>query len=405
MKRYLAAIMALLLLLVGCSQNNKPNETSEPEETQPPVVELDETAVSAVLAEWEKLIEVANLKGEIELWALDYIEQYCEDPTVANMQSALAAAEAAIASLQMIEMPDCSLDAATLSTLAAGGADMSFVPIEYNNMKDSLVTDIEVWQSILGSILTDSFWQYGIEYLDGWASVRRDSTELSCLFAAEMSNAVLLSFGMDENSDTYAKWTESAPVLLGGEYKWNSDQSALTEEMSATLDKLEEKIVESSTVTSVLSANYAMFSDANATGDWTAVYDVAVDFDDIFIPVPIPDWDDDGMQLYSYTYDEEAGKAWFTSAGDDLSVPRDGFVMQYEGVSYEEFFNYVNYLDAIGLKYYSGGSTISEDEVSLVYLDVCLMSLEWSEDIVSIHFYDNTSLLTPTWYIFYMAQK
>ncbi len=407
MKRYIAVLLTLTLLLVGCKGKDNPDETKDTGEILPVEVDLDENAVSEVLAEWEKMIEAAELKGMIELWALDYIEAYCATPTVPNMQRALAACEAAVASLRMIQMEDCSLSSETLSALAEDGVDMSFVPIEYNSLKSSITTDVEVWQGILGSLLTDSFWKYGIEYLEGWSQVRRDTVELYNLFTVKMTNAVLLSLGEDESSDTYSRWTESAVTLFDGSYTWNSDHQALAEEMSDILDKMEEKIVESSRVTSVLSANYAMFSEAGETDDWSAVYDVAVDFEDRFVPVALPDWGDGSsdVTLYSYRYDEVADVAEFTAVGDELTAVPDGFIYQCENISRDAFFEYVDYIGAMGLNYYPGGSTIDEDSVSLMYLDVCLMSLKWEGNTASIYFYDSLPLLTPSWYIFYMAQK
>ncbi len=405
MKRFFALILVLLLVFAGCKGNDKPGGTDPAETNTPELAELDPAAVEAVKTEWSKLLEAAEAKEQIELWALEYIESYCDEPTVPNLQRAIAAAEAAVASLKSIKLEECSLTSETLSSLASSGVDMSFVPIEYNSLKDSLPNDIEIWHSILGYVLADSFWEYGIEYLDAWSAVRRDTVELHGLFYAEMSNAVILSLGEDENSATWLEWTENAKTLLGSGYSWCGEEDTLDAEMSETLDKMDEKIVELSSVTGVLSANNAMFSDANQTGDWSAVYEVAVDFEDRFIPIPIPDWGGENRTVYTYRYDEATEDVVFTSVGDDLTVVPDGLIVQYSGISKEAFLSYVDYLGLIGLYYYEGASTVEEDSISLMYLDICQMTVKWRGDTASIYFYDNLPLLTPTWYIIYMVRK
>ncbi|MBE6627000.1 MAG: hypothetical protein E7628_07465 [Ruminococcaceae bacterium] len=401
MKKLLVITLALMLLLSGCNVAETPNTDQAPANE----VTLDPDAVSSVISEWEKIVAITDAKGEIELWALGYIQEFCNEPTVPKLQCALAAASAALDDLRKIETAECGLTAETLAVLAEDGVDMSFVPMNFSNLQTELDTDIAVWERIVRSLLTDSFWKYGIEYLSDWSAVRKATVELNCLYIAKMSNAVMLSLGESEENVTFKSWLERGTTVFSGEYEWNPDNDMLADEISDVLDLKEENIVDSAAVTGVLSANYAMFSDAYATGDWSEVYSVAVDYEEYFMPVPLPDWETENgkMAVYSYRYDDATAKSELNVVGDDLTTVPDGFVMMYGGVTFEELSGYANLLDSLGFKY-SEDSTITEDSVELKYYNYCWMTLQWKNDTVYFYLPETDTLLVPSWYILYMLQ-
>ncbi|MBE6617947.1 MAG: hypothetical protein E7627_08430 [Ruminococcaceae bacterium] len=406
-KRILLVFLAMIFVLTSCGQTqvddpadtNKAPETNASTEPAP----VDPEAALEVCGAWEDYLYAAQIKALTEEWGLEYIKAYCEEPSVVGLQRAISAAETVVATLSEIKLPGSDLSSETLSSLADSGVDMSFVPLEFDVLKRAIEEGENAWDSILHSILTESFWEYGIEYIEGWANVRLETESVYNLYRGKMTNAIALSLGESKDDPTWAAWTKKAPILLGESFTWTDDENVLTDELSVLLDRLEGLTVKAAELNGVLSANYGMFDAAIKSEDWAPVYAVAVDLTDHFMPIPMPEWS--ATHIYSYKYDEAANDAIWTTAGDDLTVCPDGFIFQYDGVTRDEFYSYVNFLGNFGIKYYPGGSTTEGDTISLYYLEYCTMSLKWEGDRASIYFYDNEPLLVPSWYLIYLLMS
>lgn len=402
-KRLIAAILSLMLVICSCASGNE--GTANIEKTQETLAEevdksLDGQAVASVCAVWDDFLDASQIKSQTEVWGLEYIKEYCASPSAVGLQRAISATEAVVATLCVLELPECELSSEALSSLADSGVDMSFVPLEYEALRRSIDEANEAWESMLLSLFTESFWEYGIEYIDGWADVRLESDRLHSAFSGKMTNAVALSLKIAKEDSIWQSWFEKAPSLFDDDFVWQDDAELLASEMSDILDCLEELNVTSAELNGVLGANYTTFEAASDTGDWSMINSVAVDFADDFSPVPLPEWD--VTRVYSYRYDDETGDVVWTAVGDDLTVCPDGFVFQYKGIAFEEFNSYVDFLASLGVMYYPDGSTTEGESISLLYLEYCTMSLKWNNDLASIYFYDNEPLLTPSWYIGYL---
>lgn len=403
-KRVLIILLTVLLVLTSCSQAvvDDPADTKETGETsvKTEFAPLDTKAVVEVCVAWGNYLDAAQVKAQAELWGLGYLKSYCENPSAAQLQCAISAAETVVATLSEIKLSECDLSAETLASLTDSGVDMSFVPLEYDILERTIEEGEKAWDSMLHSLLTESFWEYGIEYIEGWTDHRIETVSVYNSYSGKMTNAIAISLGETREKSTWKSWEKKAPDLFGEGFTWTDDEDLIASELSGFLDRLEELTVESAKLNGVLSANYGMFETAYNTGDWTEVNSVAVDYTDHFVALPMPDWR--VTNVYSYKSDEYADNGVWMTVEDDIAAALEGFIFQYEGITREDFYSYVDFLDSLGIWYYPESSTTEGESISLYYFEYCTLSLKWSENTASIYFYDREPLLVPSWYLGYL---
>lgn len=403
-KRVLLILLTVLLALTSCGMDWDDNseDTKETVDTSVDMViaSLDPKAVIEVCAAWGNYLDAAQVKAQAESWGLGYLKSYCKDPSAARLQCAISAAETVVATLSEIKLSECDLSAETLTSLADSGVDMSFVPLEYDILERTIEEGEKAWDSMLHSLLTESFWEYGIEYIEGWTDLRLETLAIYNSYSGKMTNAIAVSLGESREKSTWESWEKKAPSLLGEGFEWADDEGLIAAELSGFLDRLEELTVESAKLNGVLSANYGMFEKAYNTGNWAEVNSVAVDYTDHFVALPMPEWR--VTNVYSYKSDEYADNGLWVTVEDDIAAALEGFIFQYEGITREEFYSYVHLLDTLGIRYYQEGSTAEGDSISLYYFEYCTLSLKWAENTASIYFYDREPLLVPSWYLGYL---
>lgn len=381
-------------------KNNKDkNQKNEKENETVKKVEFE--GRDEILKAWTKYLKVNEKKLSSVIWGTTYIKNFCKKPDVTGYRRAMAAAETVAGTLKKIEIPKLSVSNKAFSSAVKAGKDLSFINTDFAGLKNDIVSDAELWESLSRSIVTDSFWSYGTEYLEAAADLEAKQAQAYIEYLRYSTNYLLLTVG--ENS-FISDVCGACPTIFKSTDKYIKDTATIEKKISASLDKLESCISDHANIKSIQNANNAVMKKAVTSGNYNKVYSVALSWGKGKDVIPMPSWDSLPC-FYSYKLDSSDEVKW-TSVGDNLTQVPPSLMAQFEGVKKADFISYIEMIYSLGFKLASAeGSYDGTTPMQLIFQKGNIeVSMGWEDNYVTILIIDAKVVLCPLWYYIYINE-
>ena len=412
MKRFLCVFLAIILLsFAGCSNQNEPTAPNvETDSTvdateAPDVVETTEITPKPEFAgktdfedNWNEYLAVNEKKFSVIMWGGNYINQFLENPDITGFRRALAAAETIGATLKVLEVPNFTLSATDYDSALAVGVDLSFMDIEFSSLKDTFESDLTLWEGMVRSIMTDSYWSYGMEYLEKAIDVQRRQAQANIDYLRLTTNYLLLLYG--ENSFP-AEMIDKYPTIIKETDNFIEDISTVQKKVSAVLDILEDVSGEYAEIESIQNANNSAMNQAVTSEDYSAIYAAALSWGKNTDIIPLPSWDSLPV-IYTYSMDDSEQVQW-TSNGDDLTNVPPSLLIQCEDVSKASFTEYAEMINTLATELLSSeGDYYYDASLQFVFnLGNTEFLLSWEDQIATLLIGSADAVFAPLWYLIY----
>lgn len=399
MKKIISLLMAAVLIFsfTACSIVKNPDPSDE---TIDVVKRVQFEGKENILKSWNDFLIVNDKIFSTIRWAATYIKDYCENPDIDSYRRALSAAGAVSTIIRLIEIPDTYISDADFASAAKKGIDVSFINAEFSALKDSKNSYAELWESISRDVATESFWSYGVEYLEKTAEVQLRQAQSNIDYYRYTTNYILLMLG--ENSFIPDACNE-CPAILSNDTEFITDISVVEKEISASLDGIEACISEHAKVESIQKANIYMMNNAVTSEDYTEIYSNALTWGKDKNVIPLPSWG--ALPVFYSSKSDGSEKIQTISSGDDLTEVPPDILLQYKNTEKSEFIEYAEFLYSLGYTPTGsgGGSYDGNEPMNLIFsLGDSAFSIDWKDNRATIFIMSADVALVPIWYYVYL---
>lgn len=382
-------IFVLIFSLIGCTNAKKTGEKAV----------LNAQAELKITENWNKYLEINEIRYSAVKWAAEYIEDFCESPDIISARRALAASEAAYATLSELEIPEFTITSDDIDKALASGVDVSFLEMEFSSLELDLAVASALWESISRNIIYEGYWSYGMEYLEKTAETQLEISEINTEYLRITTNYLMLLLGKDSFDENMVK---TYPTIFGKNKPFITSLSEAEEAATDCLDNLEEASSSYSELTGIQTANQHILEEAVKSGDYSEIFEKALTWGEKIFVIPCPSWDAiPDVLSYRSSGDE---KIIWTSVGDNLDDVPEGLLLKYENVSKKELKQYVSYLEKIyGYGISVTGNYDDSAPFKLIYADgKNEFAITWDNADVTMMITQDTTCFCPAWYINYL---
>lgn len=345
---------------------------------------------------WSTYLEAENAVQSAVIWACDYVLSYCDAPCRENYVRAVAATSAAAEAVEKLTLGECILTDEDYAEFLEYGYDLSYIASDYSSFKTNAESTALACRTMALDLMTDSYWQYGIEYMKRNAEVRKDIALIQIKINANKTNEILLLSGRDNYTDElYGR----APTIINSQVSFLKQQEQVDELSDRYLDEYSAAINGFSELESIQNANYYVLEKAVQSGDFTQLHKEAVIWDEAYAVLNLPAFT---MQEISATYLDENAKECTINPGDDLSCIEPIISLRFIDAPKKDFTDYIVSVPVNTEKYEVAGSVEGDSDCYISYNDgvICFDAL-WKSSALTVTVYDNVSVLCPYWYAYY----
>ncbi len=357
---------------------------------------LSETLSIKLENVWTTYLEAENARQETLMWAYGYVIAYCDVPCRDNFVRAVAATSAAAETLEKLHLGECILTDEDYAEMLSCGSDLSYISSDYSAFDENVRVSAISCRAMALDLMTESFWEYGCEYMKRNAEVKMQVAEAQINIDANKTNEIMLLTGRTAYTD---ELYEKAPAIIKKDTPFIKDFSAVDEKSDTFLEEYERVTGQFSELESIQNANIAVFEDAVNTGDYSEIFDSAIIWDELYAVINLPDA---GLEKTFATYLDESGTECAINPGDDLSKTDPVISLQFSGVEKTAFEEYMYSIPMNSKNYRIAGSIKGDSDCYISYNDgvICFDAL-WKSGVLTVTVYDKVSVLCPYWYAYY----
>jgi len=246
MRKLISLLLVVIMLMTFCACGKKKSEEK-----------LLSDSLSVKLENvWTTFLEAEGAMQSAVIWACDYAVAYCDNPCRDNYIRAIAAATAASEFTEKLILGECILTDEDYADFLECGYDLSYIASDYSSFAENARVNALFCRTMALDLLTEAFWEYGIEYVKKNAEVHKNIAKLQIDIAANRTNEVMLLSG----KDSYSKELyERAPAVINSETPFINQQSKVDETNDRYLDEYEAQLDFFSELESIQLANTAVF--------------------------------------------------------------------------------------------------------------------------------------------------
>lgn len=411
---YILTLALLCTLLASCAKQKVLSETSSHTKmaSQTQEEEFYYEITRKILEDWYVyLLQCEHLYGNM-CWAVSYLDSFLEDHSWDSLQIAQAAMESAkedVDSLIEIE-PQATAD--DYENLLQFGMDLGDYSHMINGFSQKLILSripYQVYRSYLNSPANMIFSNNDLMYIKDWSHLIQKKFDIRLHILAAMTDLLLFSVDNEEVKTVFADFlVENCPQIESWRKENPEDSQALIKlinELSTESDTLN---LESSRLDGkfqlIQSFRHDRTNWANNMIDedeYAAVMasDLA-DLNGFPILLPIPMWWFKNFEesYCTYMWYSEDGETKYVHPGDVISSPPDQCYREWNGVSLEEYCDYIEKLNSYGIT--EKASWQETEHMYCTYYELeSTFLLVWNDDKVTFLTTDGSVCFAPPWYI------
>lgn len=413
---YILVLILLIALLVSCTKQGFPQETSSSPETanQMQEQEIYNEITRRVLEDWYiYLLQCERLYGNL-CWAVSYLDSFLENHSWDSLQIARAAMESAkkdVDSLKEIE-PQASAD--DYAKLLQSGIDLGTYSNMINNSNQKLILyriPYRLYRSYLNGPTDMIFYNNYLTYIGDWAHLMQKQFDIRLHILAPMTDLLLLSVDNKEVESVLTDFIAEYCPQIESWRKENPEEPQALMELISELDAESDKLkLESSHLEGKFQLIRSLQNDRTTQANDTIDEDEYVtimasdlaDLNGFPISLPTPMWWFKNFEESYCTYiwhceDEESE---YAHPGDVLNSPPDWCYMEWNGVSLEEYHDYIEELNSYGITETAGWQETEHMYCTYYNLESSFL-LVWDERKVAFYTMEGSVCFAPPWYVYY----
>lgn len=356
----------------------------------------EEPAIQPLIADWFDYVVRTEKNIQSLLWALSYTEEAVQRADWDSVQKAKLAVSMAYACIDAIELDEEQCSLADYAAFDEQGLDVGLVNasrLAYEEEQNALLNFLLFYQQVLHTTL---FSRIGVKTLSDELPQDRRICELDLETAALETEYLAAVLGQSEETD---KLLAAVRKNCPGVAAYLSDEVRSTQALeSRQFDVLDEYEALVSERNGLLSARKSAvdtlaywFETGNKEAleaDWNPVADLPAS-------LPYPTWDKDDFTSVYYWVDE-AGEVSLPSPGDAIDAAPNACVLDYYGVSEEDFLIYALTLLDSGVEFLGNQDEEGVSYELLLRYDGLRLLLTWeASGLVEITMPDGIPFLKP----------
>ncbi len=351
MKKILCVILSILMLLTLSSCSFKKEEVNE----------------SAVI-EWIKYLDKSSERVTGYLWALPFIEEYCENPSSDSYRYALLASSALSKRLGDL------LSSAAFTFEKITGEDEKLTGLINEKMslaKSDTERDKEFISSLLSDFTTDAFFSEGRDYIKKAAEMKKEEILLEAVTLRVLTNYILVSSGYKSYPSAVIESSNgiidvNTPFMKTMDEIISSAEICLTNKEAQTVKKEDVKKAEKEK-NGILEGT-----------DISSLYASCPRWENDLYAVPL--MENKPIEITAYHYPEgETENVCFIRIGDDIKSLDTDYSVSISHVTKDDYTDYIGLFVTLGGKYSVEEGSFSDEGDML-----CLV--KYGKDILQVYF-------------------
>ena len=359
----------------------------------------EESAVSALLAQWKEITQAEENALFSMGWALGYAKDYCESGSWRDLVHARAAAQAAYGSVLMQKRPERQLTPEQAYDLTLKGVETALVLNEAAAFLENQLLRLETLTGLKQKLQEDVFFSQSAKDIDRWVAIQAQWTTKSAIYHCLATNSLLL--GLAEDPAAGAFWREMPekyPFLGAAQEAWQTDQTALAESAGRLLDGLEALEQDSAKLVASASDDLLRMEAAYASGDWAKLLSHYRLIGDTPPLLPLPQ----GLNTVEATciyYSQEDGGLRAIAPGDDLAaVAQLLCALQFGSFSHEALERYDQALAQCGASLAGSGVSETGSEQFRYALAQGTLTVIWQDGTLLLYYDPRRVGVVESWY-------
>ena len=342
------------------------------------------------------IYQTEKIFGDI-LWTLNSIEKFDSNRSWDNLQIARASSTIALNHLSQLELFEMEMTFDDETALMDSGIDVSFMENLHQIFDSDKTTSITAIKSLYNSVMDDVFLQKDWQIVMSKISFYKKSTEIYLQDLANTADWTLASINKAEVTELFNNLlAEYCPLTHKYQAETLETPEAIEKAENELLDELEALTLEYNKIVGAKTNRVNYLSYILEKGDLS---ELGKDLQPITDMPPVlfyPEWYDDNDYFYFWTKNDEILPS--PLPGTDIDTAPDGCRIRIDGVSKEDFWDYVIEIEEAGLPAFD----ISEENGKIsVFYDYfgSGFAFFWEEEIVTIFLTDNQICFVPRWYL------
>lgn len=359
----------------------------------------EDSAVSALLAQWQEITQAEENALFSMGWALGYAKDYCESGSWDDLVHARAAAQAAYGAVLMQKRPERQLTPEQAYGLMLKGVETALALNEAAAFFENQLLRLETLAGLKQKLLEDVFFTRSAKDIDRWVAIQAQWATKSAMYHCLATNSLLL--GLAEDPAASAFWREMPekyPFIGAAQEAWQADQNALEESAGRLLDGLEALELDSAKLVASATDELMQMEAAYASGDWTkllAHYRLIGDMPPL---LPLPQ----GLNTVEATciyYSQEDGGLRAITPGDELAAVEELLcALQFRPFSHAALERYGKALAQCGASLTGSGVSETGSEQFRYELAQGTLTVIWQDDTLLLYYNPRRVGVVDSWY-------
>ncbi|MBQ7886264.1 MAG: hypothetical protein IJ313_05155 [Clostridia bacterium] len=296
--------------------------------------------------EWDKYLSLRNELDGIQLWTMEYVEEYLAQRDWDSLVRARAAVAAGREALKKVEVPKMELDKEAKAALDTHIEELTLVTENLTAAALELQTMRSFFEEMAYSLQYFFLYQTEIAKLEATVKYYQDDLILSEAFVSNATNWLYLQWGMQHRWEETQKEYPSFALFCE---PWEKDGGKLEARADASLDE-REKLYQDNQSRLIYSESILDDMQAAVAGAPQALRKQMKAPEGMPEAFPMPTWTQEARAIY-YGQDVEGETKLVSFGGDLQNLPASAY-FYYDYVTSEECDNYCAYLEYMGFSCY-----------------------------------------------------
>ena len=338
MKKLMLCGLVWILACV-CMTNCLAQEATVPEDTQ-----------TRILSDWFDYLQQEEAVYSDMLWALSYVQTYCESGSWTDLQIARAVLCTAKGYIEQRDLPERAVTTEEYIALTAENAEVGGVLLELESF--SACKDGALHQcNTLGTDLMQNY--YTVHMISSLEQMVKTNTEYYdyCLqYDAAMTDYLMLI--LQPEAELAARFNEYISDYCPRIAAYRSSDPDVTAaqleaQINGCLDQIEELLLDQAAIEGAKRADLYQLEDViNGTQNSN---EVMITFDSAPLFLPFPDWFVwENAQIVYYWLAQDGSHVYMKERENVSSAP-DGWIAVYPDIDTQAVEQYIDWLETLGL--------------------------------------------------------